>query len=87
VQHVVDLLRRQRVQRMTIIADHDAPHRRPDGSVWYPGRDGAQRLAAAVRIPWRIVMPPVKDLRAWVCAGATRVAFDLLAESATWRSP
>ena len=67
------------------MADHDAPHRRPDGSIWYPGRDGATAMARALRRAWRMVMPPAKDLRAWLHEGATRAQFDALAASATWR--
>ncbi|MDD5704946.1 MAG: hypothetical protein PHR35_03415 [Kiritimatiellae bacterium] len=79
------LVRRLGVRRVTLVADHDAPHRRPDGSVWYPGRDGAAAMARALRRAWRMVMPPAKNLRAWLHEGATREQFDALAASATWR--
>lgn len=79
------LARRLGVRRVTVVADHDAPHRRPDGSVWYPGRDGAVAMARALRRAWRMVLPPAKDLRAWLHEGATREQFDALAASATWR--
>jgi hypothetical protein len=79
------LVRRLGVRRLTVVADHDAPHRRPDGAVWYPGRAGAAAMARALRRAWRMVMPPAKDLRAWLHEGATREQFDALAASATWR--
>ena len=34
---------------------------------------------------WRVVVPPAKDLRAWLCAGATRAQYDALAACAKWR--
>ena len=79
------LVRRLGVRRVTMVADHDTPHHRPDGSVWYPGRDGAAAMARALRRAWRMVLPPAKDLRAWLHEGATRQQFDALAASATWR--
>jgi hypothetical protein len=72
------LVRRLRIRQVIIVADQDAPHRRPDGSAWYPGRDGAEALAHAIKRMWRMIMPPAKDLRAWLHAGATRQEFDAL---------
>ncbi len=79
------LCKRLAVRRVVMLADCDAPHRRPDGSVWYPGRDGAVTMARALRRAWQMVLPPAKDLRAWLHRGATREQFDALAASATWR--
>ena len=62
---------RHGVQKVIVMADQDAPHRRPNGTVWYPGWDGAERLVAALELPFKVVMPPAKDLRAWVIEGAT----------------
>ena len=76
---------RHGVQRVIVMADHDAPHRRPDGSVWYPGRDGAQRLVASLGLPFKMVMPPAKDLRRWVIEGATVAAANAVVSNAIWR--
>lgn len=76
---------RHGVQRVIVMADQDAPHRRPDGSVWYPGRDGAQRLVAALGLPFKMVMPAAKDLRAWVIEGATPAAAAAVVSNAIWR--
>ena len=85
----VDLTRafcfRHGVRRVIVMADQDAPHRRPDGSVWYPGRDGAQRLVAALGLPFKMVMPPAKDLRRWVIDGATVAAAAMVVNNAIWR--
>ena len=85
VAELAALARRLRVRSVTIVADHDAPKRRPDGSVWNPGIDGAFAMGRALKRMWRVVVPPAKDVRAWVCGGATREQFDALAASATWR--
>lgn len=79
------LCKRLAVRRVVMLADCDAPHRRPDGSTWYPGRDGAQAFARTLRRLWCMVLPPAKDVRAWLHAGATRAQFDALTNNATWR--
>jgi hypothetical protein len=85
VEAILELLRRFHVRRLTIIPDTDTPHERPDGSVWYPGRDGAQRLAAVLPSPYLMAVPPAKDLRGWVQEGATRTDFDELTRNARWK--
>jgi hypothetical protein len=47
--------------------------------------EGALAMGAALRCKWRVVIPPAKDLRAWVSAGAARSDFDAVASFATWR--
>ncbi len=79
------LVRRLRIREVIIVADRDAPHRRPDGSAWYPGRDGAEVFAHAIKRMWRLILPPAKDLRAWLHAGATRQEFDALVKDAQRR--
>ena len=85
----VDLARafcfRHGVKRVILMADQDAPHWRPGGAEWYPGRDGAQRLAAALGLPFKMVMPPAKDLRQWVIEGATAAAAAMVVGNAVWR--
>ena len=46
-----------------------------------------KRLAQAMPVPYALVVPPAKDLRAWVARGATRDAFDTLLRHAHWRAP
>ena len=75
VDHVIEFLKGRR-REVVIMADKDPPKTRPDGSVWYPGQEGAARLAQAIR-PFcrtiKIIKPPFcKDVRAWRIAGATR---------------
>ncbi len=85
VAHLVALVKRLRVRSLTIVADHDAPHVRPDGGTYSPGLDGARKLIGEVGRMARIVVPPAKDIRAWFKAGATREQFDVLARNAKWR--
>jgi hypothetical protein len=59
-----------------IVADRDEPHQRPDGSIWYPGQEGAADLAGRltrVCISVKVIQPPkgCKDARDWVTSGAT----------------
>jgi len=79
------LVRRLGCRRVTVIADHDGAKRRPDGSAWFPGVQGARSLASALGRMTRIVVPPAKDLRDWLIDGATRRDFEALAKCATWR--
>lgn len=76
---------RHGVQRVIVMADQDVPHQRPDGKVWYPGQDGAQRLVAALGLPYKIVMPPAKDLRRWLNEGGTAGAAASMVSNAVWR--
>lgn len=74
-EHVIEFLKGRR-RDVTILSDKDPPKERPDGSVWYPGQEGAARLSQAI-LPYvrslKVVKPPFhKDVRAWHNAGATR---------------
>ena len=65
-----------------IIADNDSPKRRPDGSLWYPGIEGAkglQRALSSRRAHARVIMVPGhKDLREWRIHGCMRGDIDEL---------
>ena len=74
-QDVLEFLKGWR-RDVIIMADKDEAKERPDGSLWYPGQDGAARLSKVI-LPIvrsiRIVKPPFhKDIREWYKAGATR---------------
>jgi hypothetical protein len=81
VEHVVEFLKGRR-RDIVIMADKDPPKRRPDGSVWYPGQEGAAKLAQEIR-PFvrtlKIIKPPFhKDVRDWYRAGATHDVVELI---------
>ena len=78
VQLIRGLIRVQRIRRATIFADGDRP-----------GIDGARRLAAALPICTRIVLPPpdVKDLREWYRRGLTKERFQVAENAAKWILP
>lgn len=85
-----EFVRARRIRRVTIVADNDRPHDRPDGSWWRPGLDGAERLARDLRIAARIVLPPpgVKDMREWYRRGGlTAAKFREAAAGAKWVGP
>ncbi len=73
---------------VVIVADRDPPKKRPDGTVWRPGVDGAYRLAISIRQHTRnvkvIVPPKYKDVRAWYHAGGTGNAILALAKNTKW---
>lgn len=75
--YIIEFLKGKR-RDVIIMADKDPPKARPDGSVWYPGQEGAARLSKAI-LPFvkslKIVKPPFhKDIREWLKTGATREA-------------
>jgi len=60
---------------VVIMGDKDEAKYRPDGTVYYPGQEGALQLAQDLKEHVqhiRIIKPPkAKDCRAWVQSGAT----------------
>lgn len=79
-------LREHRHQNLVIISDRDQPKTRQDGSVWFPGQEGAEHLAQALRRAVRIVKPIHKDLREWYRKGLTRGTLDAMIGQAKWRN-
>ncbi len=93
--HLRALCRRLRVSCVTIVTDNDTSKSRvtfsPCGAPMRarsrPGQEGAERLARDVGRRYRIVTPPVKDLRDWVYAGGRAISGDgfyRLAETMPW---
>lgn len=81
VDHVIEFLKGRR-RDVIIVSDKDEPKNRPDGSVWFPGQEGAMRLSRAI-LPFvrsvRVVKPPFhKDVREWCLAGATRETIETI---------
>lgn len=70
---------------VVIMADHDEPHYRPDGTAYYPGQEGALKVARGIKPLCRtlkIAKPPShKDMRDWLTAGATRTVVDCVIKS------
>ena len=66
VDKLVALLKRWQTRRIVVIADNDEAKRRPDGSVWYPGREGALMMVRAVGLEYKMLMTPTKDIRKWL---------------------
>lgn len=67
---------------VVVLGDHDEAKKRPDGSVFRPGQEGAERLAgrlcaAGVCKSVKVLVPPFcKDARDWKLAGATRATIE-----------
>ena len=75
-QALRELLKRSGVRRAVIVADNDLP-----------GINGAMRLAQELGLPNALLIPPAKDLRAFVGLGATRDAVECLIANLVWRNP
>lgn len=90
-QHIKRLLSSDRRKRDVIIwGDCDEKKERPDGSVFYPGQDGANALSLAI-LPLcrsvRVVIPPspeMKDPRAMLNAGWGRAVLETLMKAAAY---
>ena len=87
VDMLVDVLYRRNV---VIVADRDEAKKRPDGSEFYPGQEGAERLAEALfgRARTVKVIKPLqgKDAREWKLAGATGdIISTVIRNSYYWR--
>lgn len=87
VDLIVEFLKGLR-RDVAIMADRDEAKERPDGSVWYPGQEGAKRLSKAI-LPIarsvRVIKPPFcKDVREWRRAGATREVVESVLNNARY---
>lgn len=81
------LFKRWGVRRMVVVADNDEAKRRPDNSLWYPGREGAMMLVKAMGgVEYKLLMTPTKDIRKWVCNGVTRRECDDVVTVLKWRN-
>lgn len=70
---VRDCLKRLRIYKAVIVADNDELKKRPNGSQWRPGIDGALKLKKELGLASVIWTPPspIKDLREFVIKGGT----------------
>lgn len=79
---VIDYLKVGPKRDVVVFGDHDEAKTRPDGSKFFPGQDGAERLASrlvAERVcrSVKVLVPPLcKDARDWKLAGATRTVIE-----------
>ena len=85
---VCDLIERRGRVDVVIFGDRDEAKPRPDGSVWFPGQDGAKRLAQEI-LPLcrsvKVILPPFhKDARDWKKAGATRGMVEAVIKAANY---
>lgn len=78
-EYILEFLRGKK-RDVIIMADNDSPKTLPDGGTWRPGKEGAFRLAEAIKplcASLKVIKPPFKkDARAWVNKGATREVID-----------
>lgn len=72
-------------RRFVVIADNDTAKEKRDGTAFYPGREGAEKMAKEVGLPFKMILPPAKDIRAWVNEGATAATLATLERQMIWR--
>lgn len=84
IDHLRRLFGRCGIRQMVVIGDHDPAKKKPDGTFWYPGREGAAALIREMRMMHKLILPPSKDLRAWVAGGASRAMFKVLCDAKRW---
>jgi hypothetical protein len=75
---------RLRPRLVTIVCDRDGWTRHGAGMA-RAGVDGAVDLGRSLGRPYRVVVPPVKDLRCWLVDGLTREGFEAFAGCSTVR--
>jgi len=73
-QVLIETCKRLGVDHIIIVADNDGP-----------GKAGAQKLAALLKMPWKIIVPPGKDLRKWVQTGATKELLECVINQQLWK--
>lgn len=78
VELVKALVRAADIQSVIVWGDRDTAKPLPGGRKLYPGQDGARALARqlAPLCAVRVVIPPVKDARDWLRAGADRATVE-----------
>ena len=72
------------IRKVVVIADNDVAKDGPKGP-WYPGVEGAEALVKEIGLPWKILIPPEKDLRRWLQRGCTREAIAALESHHVWK--
>jgi hypothetical protein len=83
----------KRRRDLVVVADNDPPKHRPDGTVFYPGQDGAERVAGELAAAgWHVKViqptrPDTNDVRDWLRAGATRPVVDCVIRNASYVVP
>jgi len=84
-EHIIEFLKGKR-RDVIIMADKDEPKERPDGTLWFPGQEGAARLAYQIKSLVRTVKvchpPNHKDIREWKIAGATKQVVEAIIKNA-----
>lgn len=85
---LIAYLQQGRRRDLVILGDHDEAKRRDDGSVFFPGQEGAEALSQEV-LPYarsvKVVIPPTaKDSREWKNQGASRAVVEAIVRAANY---
>lgn len=80
-------------KEIAILANYDDAKKRPDGGAFYPGQEGARKLADALAVmprrSVRVIYPlKGKDARQWRADGATSASVRaVIRNTALWPRP
>ena len=69
-------IKRLAIRRAVIVSDNDGP-----------GKAGAAKLAAGLRVPNKTIVPLAKDFREWVRAGASQPLVNCVINQQLWKIP
>lgn len=86
VLEINQTIRRLGIREVCIISDND-DKRRPDGSAWNPGLEGADVLADSLLVPSVTLVLPCKDTRELLRNGGTADTINFLVQNQVWKQP
>lgn len=80
-------LKNNQIYRAVIIADNDEAKIRPDGTKWYPGKEGAVKLQERLKVPSLVILLPSKDIREFYKSGGTKESIENIQSTYVWSHP
>lgn len=82
---VNNFLAAEKIREAVIIADNDEPKERPDGTHFFPGQQGAEKLQKVLKVKSCILLPPCKDMREYLNRGGTMEGVNSLIKDLIWK--
>lgn len=84
---VNNFLVNEKIKEAVIIADNDEPKTRPDGTFFFPGQQGAEKLQKSLKVKSCILLPPTKDMREFLNFGGSTESVSSLVKDLIWQAP
>lgn len=85
-EQITTALKRIGAKRVVVVADNDSLKKRPDGSEFRPGYDGARALQKSLKMKSILWHPPgaVKDVRDFISKGGTAQLIQSMIKDRVW---